>query len=265
MRNPFLSNDGTRTLIGSRNQTNTYQQRSNPRRRKYARAFEWSGWRALYSHPRKYPESDLPVPIGGEKKRLIDIIFAGSSLAFLMPLFGLIALLIKISDGGPVFYRHWRLGHARRRFACLKFRTMVLDGDEVLRHHLMASSSAAREWVETRKLKSDPRVTTIGAVLRKLSLDELPQLINILRGEMSIVGPRPIVSDEVKKYGSHAELYFKARPGLTGLWQISGRNDKSYDERVALDCIYVRGWSLSTDIIIIAKTIPAVLTSRGTY
>jgi exopolysaccharide production protein ExoY len=264
MRNPFLSNDGTRTLAGSRNQTSAYQQRS-PGRKNDARTFERRSWRPLSHRSRNYLEPDLAVPIGGEKKRLVDIIFSAGSLAFLMPLFGLIAILIKISDGGPVFYRHWRVGHAQRRFACLKFRTMVLDGDKALRQHLMASPNAAREWVETCKLKNDPRVTTIGALLRKLSLDELPQLINILRGEMSIVGPRPIVSDEVKKYGSHAELYFKARPGLTGLWQISGRNDKSYDERVELDCTYLRSWSLSSDIVIIAKTIPAVLTFRGTY
>ena len=205
------------------------------------------------------------APLGGEAKRLIDITFASCSLAFFLPLFGLIALTIKLSDGGPIFYRHWRVGHARQSFECLKFRTMVMDGEEVLRHHLAVSNDASVEWNETRKLKRDPRVTAVGAVLRKLSLDELPQLINILRGDMSIVGPRPIVSDEVEMYGPHAELYFKARPGLTGLWQVSGRNDKSYNERVQLDCAYVLSWSLGTDLRIIARTIPAVLTSRGSY
>lgn len=212
----------------------------------------------------KNVETDSP-PIGGEKKRFIDIVFAGSSLVFFLPLFGLIALLIKCSDAGPVLYRHWRIGHAGRPFECLKFRTMVLNGDEVLGRHLAESPSASGEWNETRKLKRDPRVTFVGAVLRKLSLDELPQLINIFRGEMSIVGPRPIVSDEVQMYGPHAELYFKARPGLTGLWQVSGRNDKSYSERVALDCAYVSSWSLSTDLLIVMKSIPAVLSLRGSY
>ena len=211
------------------------------------------------------PVEASSAPIGGEKKRFLDIGFAASSLVFFLPLFGLIALLIKCSDAGPVLYRHWRIGHAGRPFECLKFRTMVLHGDEVLRRHLAELPDASSEWNETRKLKGDPRVTFIGAVLRKLSLDELPQLINILRGEMSIVGPRPIVSDEVRMYGENAELYFKARPGLTGLWQISGRNDKSYSERVALDCTYVSSWSLGTDLMIIMKSIPAVLTLRGSY
>jgi exopolysaccharide production protein ExoY len=210
-------------------------------------------------------ETKNAPPLGGETKRFIDIAFASCSLAFFLPLFGLIAFMIKLSDGGPIFYRHWRIGHARQPFECLKFRTMLMDGDEVLRQHLAASNSASLEWNQTRKLKRDPRVTTVGTVLRKLSLDELPQLINILRGDMSIVGPRPIVSDEVEMYGPHAELYFKARPGLTGLWQVSGRNDNSYKERVQLDCTYVSSWSLSSDLMIIMKTIPAVLSSRGSY
>jgi exopolysaccharide production protein ExoY len=207
----------------------------------------------------------LGRPVGGERKRLIDIMFAGFWLTFFLPLFGVIALLIKFSDGGPVFYRHWRVGHARRPFECLKFRTMVMDADEVLHLHLAQSTAAQSEWNASRKLKKDPRVTAVGWLLRKLSLDELPQLINILRGEMSIVGPRPIVSDEVQMYGQHAEFYFRARPGLTGLWQISGRNDRSYDERVALDCAYVTSWSLRTDFVIIARSVPVVLSSRGSY
>jgi exopolysaccharide production protein ExoY len=208
---------------------------------------------------------NVSVPIGGGRKRFIDISFACCSLAFFLPLFGLIALIIKLSDGGPIFYRHWRIGHARQSFECLKFRTMVMDGDQVLRSYLLSSNNASREWNETRKLKNDPRITAVGSVLRKLSLDELPQLINILRGDMSIVGPRPIVSDEVEMYGPHADLYFRARPGLTGLWQISGRNDKSYNERVQLDCSYVSGWSLGADLRIIVRTIPVVLSSRGSY
>jgi exopolysaccharide production protein ExoY len=215
--------------------------------------------------PQEILETKAAAPLGGGTKRLIDIAFSSCSLAFFSPLIGLIAFMIKLSDGGPVFYRHWRIGHARQPFGCLKFRTMVMEGDEVLRQHLATSTHASREWNQTRKLKRDPRVTAVGAVLRRLSLDELPQLINILRGDMSIVGPRPIVSDEVEMYGPHAELYFRARPGLTGLWQVSGRNDKSYNERVKLDCTYVSSWSLSTDLMIIVRTIPAVLFSRGSY
>jgi exopolysaccharide production protein ExoY len=204
-------------------------------------------------------------PIGGVMKRFVDVVFAGGALMFFLPLFGMIAGLIKLSDGGPVFYRHRRVGHRGQEFGCLKFRTMVTNGDEVLQQHLVDSAEAAREWEETRKLKSDPRVTTLGNVLRKLSIDELPQLINIIRGDMSLVGPRPIVSAEIAMYGPHAELYCRARPGLTGLWQVSGRNDKSYADRVVLDCTYVQNWSHRVDLVIILKTIPAVLSSRGTY
>jgi exopolysaccharide production protein ExoY len=142
---------------------------------------------------------------------------------------------------------------------------MVTDGDEVLRQHLQTSPAAAREWAETRKLKNDPRVTPVGAALRRLSLDELPQLINVLRGDMSIVGPRPIVTDEVAMYGADARYYFMARPGLTGPWQIGGRNDETYEDRVALDRAYVENWSSWKDIDIMIKTVPAVLNLRGSY
>jgi len=255
MRSRLLSNDGTDTALHPAKEPSTTVSSS---RRLSAEIFSSSGGEKVAC------EAET-IPVGGDKKRSIDIAFAAFWLAFFLPLFGLIALLIKCSDGGPVFYRHWRVGHARRPFECLKFRTMTMDGDEVLLRHFVGSADAAREWQETRKLKKDPRVTAIGGMLRTLSLDELPQLINILRGEMSIVGPRPIVSDEIKMYGQHAELYFRARPGLTGLWQVSGRNDRSYNERVALDCTYVRSWSLRTDFLILVKTIPAVLSSRGSY
>jgi len=198
-------------------------------------------------------------------KRVLDIFCIVAAAPIWIPLGFLIAAVIKLVSSGPVFFRQERVGYFGRRFGCLKFRTMVMDGDEVLLRHFARSTDASREWQETRKLKKDPRVTAVGGLLRTLSLDELPQLINILRGEMSIVGPRPIVSDEIKMYGQHAELYFRARPGLTGLWQVSGRNDRSYNERVALDCTYVRSWSLRTDFLILARTIPAVLSSRGSY
>jgi exopolysaccharide production protein ExoY len=204
-------------------------------------------------------------PTGGAIKRTLDISMALSALVGLSPLFILTALLIKVTDRGPIFYRHIRLGHGRRSFACFKFRTMMANADEVLEQHLRSSPDAAAEWASSRKLKNDPRVTSVGAVLRKLSIDELPQLINVLRGEMSMVGPRPIVFDEVPLYGTDIDFYFSARPGLTGVWQVSGRSDAAYSRRVALDRRYVENWSLWTDLVVVIKTVPAVLTARNAY
>jgi exopolysaccharide production protein ExoY len=204
-------------------------------------------------------------PLGGRLKRSFDIAAAALGLIALSPLFLLIALLVKSSDGGAVFYGHERIGRGGRRFRCLKFRTMSANGDKVIAEYLRANPAARREWAETRKLKDDPRVTRAGLVLRKLSIDELPQLINILLGDMSIVGPRPVVLDELEKYGGHAGCYLRSRPGLTGLWQINGRNDVSYDTRVAFDRHYVEHWSLVEDIRIIIMTVPAVCLSRGSY
>ncbi|AHK45817.1 exopolysaccharide production protein ExoY [Ensifer adhaerens OV14] len=174
-------------------------------------------------------------------------------------------MLVKFSDGGSVFYGHRRIGHNGRAFRCLKFRTMRADGDRLLQDYLRNNPAAYEEWRATRKLQDDPRVTIVGSVLRKLSLDELPQLINIIRGEMSIVGPRPVVEDELELYDAAAVFYLQSRPGLTGLWQISGRNDVSYAARVAFDTHYVQNWSLIRDFFIVVKTIPAVCFSRGSY
>lgn len=207
----------------------------------------------------------MAPPLGGKLKRGFDVASAAISLIALSPLLLLIALLVKSSDGGSVFYGHERIGRGGRRFRCLKFRTMAANGDRLLAKHLSANPAARREWTETRKLKDDPRVTRVGLVLRKLSIDELPQLINILLGDMSIVGPRPVVLDELERYGGHAECYLRSRPGLTGLWQISGRSDVSYDTRVAFDRHYVEHWSLAEDIRIIIMTVPAVCLSRGSY
>jgi exopolysaccharide production protein ExoY len=204
-------------------------------------------------------------PIGGILKRILDVVIALGALITLFPLFGLVACLVKASDGGPIFYRHTRLGHGRRTFPCLKFRTMVPNGDEVLAEYLRQSRAAAEEWAATRKLKSDPRITAVGATLRKLSVDELPQLVNVLRGEMSIVGPRPIVSDEIPMYGDDIRFYFSARPGLTGPWQVNGRSDLPYERRVMLDRVYVENWSLWADLQIVVKTIPALLATRDAY
>jgi exopolysaccharide production protein ExoY len=204
-------------------------------------------------------------PVGGGFKRVFDIVAALMAILLLLPMFCLVAVAIKLWDHGPVFYRHRRIGLGGASFHCLKFRSMVVNGDEVLSRHLAANSGAAREWERTRKLKDDPRITPLGASMRKTSIDELPQLVNILKGEMSFVGPRPIVTAEVPKYGDAIGHYLCARPGLTGPWQVSGRNDVDYATRVALDCEYVRDWSFRRDVSIIAKTARVVVTARGCY
>jgi exopolysaccharide production protein ExoY len=203
--------------------------------------------------------------VGGGFKRGFDITAALTAILLLLPMFCLIALAIKLWDRGPVFYRHRRIGLRGAAFDCLKFRSMVMNGDEVLARHLAANSAAAREWEETRKLRHDPRITPLGVSMRKTSIDELPQLVNILKGEMSFVGPRPIVTAEVPKYGDAIDHYLSARPGLTGPWQISGRNDVGYTTRVELDRIYVEDWSFWGDVSIIVKTARVVVTSRGCY
>jgi exopolysaccharide production protein ExoY len=210
-------------------------------------------------------EAKPSPPIGGVFKRFFDITAALAGIAVLSPLFLMLVLLVKCSDGGSVIYGHRRIGRNGRVFRCLKFRTMVENGDAVLAAHLARNPQDREEWAATRKLQNDPRVTRVGAVLRKLSLDELPQIFNILRGEMSFVGPRPVVRDELLMYGTAAGFYLKSRPGLTGLWQVRGRNDVSYRTRVAFDRHYVENWSFAFDLKILIWTVPAVLSSRGSY
>ena len=181
-------------------------------------------------------------------KRALDILGAGALLLLAAPAFALLALLIR-ADGGPAFYAHERVGRGGRRFGCLKFRSMVTDSQARLAALLDADPAARAEWEATRKLKDDPRVTRTGRFLRATSLDELPQLINVLRGEMSLVGPRPVVAAELAAhYGAAAEYYLSVRPGITGLWQISGRSETSYDTRVALDTQYATNPSIWTDL-----------------
>ncbi|WP_342106985.1 sugar transferase [Methylobacterium sp. SI9] len=196
-------------------------------------------------------------------KRGLDITVAVTALFLLLPLLLLIALLVWAGDGRAPIFRHMRLGRDGRAFGCLKFRSMVADGEAVLTAHLAADAQARAEWAATHKLTNDPRITPIGQVLRKTSLDELPQLWNVLRGEMSLVGPRPIVQAEVARYGRAFQTCFAVPPGVTGLWQVSGRSDTSYAERVALDLDYASRWSLRRDIAIMLRTIPAVLAQRG--
>lgn len=210
-------------------------------------------------------DCEAAPPIGGVFKRGFDITAAVAGIVVLGPLFLMLAMLVKFSDGGRVVYGHARIGRNGNVFRCLKFRTMVENGDEVLAAHFARHPQDRDEWAATRKLQNDPRVTRVGAVLRKLSLDELPQIFNILLGEMSFVGPRPVVSDELELYGTAANFYLKSRPGLTGLWQVSGRNDVSYGTRVAFDKHYVENWSFVFDLKILIRTVPAVFSSRGSY
>nr|WP_083916333.1 sugar transferase [Methylobacterium sp. B34] len=196
-------------------------------------------------------------------KRSLDITVAITALFLLLPALLLIAGLVYAGDRKAPIFRHMRIGRDGRRFGCLKFRSMIANGDAVLAEHLAANPQARSEWAATHKLTDDPRITPIGHVLRKTSLDELPQLWNVLRGEMSLVGPRPIVQAEVARYGRAFDTCFAVPPGVTGLWQVSGRSDTTYAERVALDLDYASRWSLRRDIAIMLKTVPAVLAQRG--
>jgi Undecaprenyl-phosphate galactose phosphotransferase WbaP len=197
-------------------------------------------------------------------KRVFDIFAAVGGLIFLAPLLAPVAIAIKLNDGGPILFGHKRTGRHGRRFKCLKFRTMMLDGDEVLRKYLANNPQEAANWRESQKLDNDPRVTTVGKFLRATSIDELPQLINVLRGEMSIVGPRPVPKAELdERYAKDRCYYLLVRPGITGLWQVSGRSNTTYARRVELDRDYVRNWTFKKDVEIILKTIPAVLKSEG--
>lgn len=201
---------------------------------------------------------DSPV-LGGVAKRAMDLILASAALVILAPMLLIIGALIKTTMGGPVIFAHERIGNRGRPFRCLKFRSMAANAAERLRLYLETHPDAAQEWAQSQKLRHDPRVTTIGHVLRKASLDELPQLVNIIRGEMSFVGPRPVIAKELERYGVAAREYISTRPGLTGMWQVSGRSGLTYEQRVALDVRYVRTWSLWLDVTIIFKTFPAVL------
>jgi exopolysaccharide production protein ExoY len=208
---------------------------------------------------------DPQPPVGGAFKRGFDIVAAIAGILLLSPLLVMLAMLVKFSCGGRVLYGHPRIGQNGNVFRCLKFRTMVENADQVLAQHFAKNPELRAEWIATRKLQNDPRVTQVGAVLRKLSLDELPQIFNILRGDMSFVGPRPVVEDELELYGAAVDYYLKSRPGLTGLWQVSGRNDVSYVTRVAFDRHYVENWSFAFDLKILIWTFPAVFSSRGSY
>ncbi len=204
------------------------------------------------------------APVGGLAKRALDVTVALIMLVVFSPLMVGLALLVFTTSPGPILYHHRRVGYRKRSFGCLKFRTMVVNSDEVLQQHLENNPEARLEWEQTQKLRDDPRVTSVGHVLRKLSLDELPQLINVLRGEMSLVGPRPVLFDELRRYGPSSRHYLRARPGITGLWQVSGRNNTTYKRRVAYDRAYVTNVNTATDIAILVQTLPAALRSDET-
>jgi len=210
-------------------------------------------------------ESNLLLPLPRLAKRMVDLVIGISVGIFCLPLSLVIALLIKLTSPGPVFYGHTRIGYRGRQFKAWKFRTMVTDGDALLDQYFEENPALKEEWEKNQKLREDPRVTRIGGWLRKLSLDELPQLWNVLLGEMSTVGPRPIVEEEISRYGDSYGLYKRVVPGLTGLWQVSGRNNTTYEERVNLDGYYVRNWSPWMDIYILARTLKVVLFPKGAY
>lgn len=202
------------------------------------------------------------VPI----KRMFDVIFSLTVLITLAPLFLLLMLLIRLFSRGPSIYSHERIGRGGKPFHCYKFRTMYSDADARLKELLKTDSALQKEWNASRKLKNDPRITPIGNWLRKTSLDELPQFWNVLKGDLSVVGPRPVVQEEVLLYlGTKASKILSVRPGLTGLWQVSGRSDTSYSRRIQLDEEYIDTHSFFLDIKLILKTIPSMILSKGAY
>ncbi len=198
-------------------------------------------------------------------KFMIDLFLTLIGGLLLLPILIGVAILIRLDSPGPIFYGQMRIGQGGRRFKAWKFRSMVRDADQVLERYLQVHPELREAWETAHKLKNDPRVTRVGRFLRRTSLDELPQLWNILRGEMSLVGPRPIVDEEIWRYGDKLSLYSKVTPGLTGMWQVSGRNDISYEERVNLDAYYVRNWSVWLDIYILLKTVWVVFIGEGAY
>lgn len=204
-------------------------------------------------------------PVGRMSKRIVDIVLALSGIILLSPLLILCFVLTWVSSRETVLFRHKRVGFNGKPFDCLKFRTMLGDAPERLRKILETDAAAAAEWAQCQKLRNDPRVTRIGAILRESSLDELPQLFNVLMGSMSIVGPRPVTEDELSRYGASVKAYTACRPGITGLWQVTGRGTASYKTRVSCDAYYARRWSLSLDSKIIIVTIPSVLFTKNAY
>ena len=198
-------------------------------------------------------------------KRACDVLFVLLLTPLILLTLGAVSAVVVLSSPGPVFYSHRRIRKGGSFFSMWKFRTMCVNSVEVLEDYLAQHPEAHAEWNETHKLRKDPRITPLGAFLRRYSLDELPQLWNVLMGQMSLVGPRPIVAAEVEKYGDCFDCYCRVKPGLTGLWQVSGRSELSYEARVALDCEYVERWSLTKDLLILLRTFSSVVNQDGAY
>ena len=213
------------------------------------------------------PESARPKrdEVSLDGRRILDIVLSALALIFLAPMMLAAAVAIKLQDGGPVLFGQERMGLGGKPFKCWKFRSMVVNAEARLAAVLASSPEARSEWEADHKLRKDPRITMLGRFLRVSSIDELPQLFNIIAGDMSLVGPRPIVPAEVPKYGRWFSRYMSVKPGLTGLWQVSGRNDVSYRERVALDILFAKRSNFKLYVYIIMMTVPAVLKRSGSY
>jgi exopolysaccharide production protein ExoY len=207
----------------------------------------------------RFASRALRRPIGLTSKRVIDVILALSGIVLLSPLLIICFVAIVVTSPGPAVFCHRRVGFKGKYFDCLKFRTMVTDAPERLRHLLDTDRVAAAEWTANCKLRNDPRLTAIGPILRKSSLDELPQLFNVLKGDMSLVGPRPVTEEELVRYCGTMDAYLACRPGITGLWQVSGRSTTTYNRRVACDTFYAQNWSMILDAKIMIATLPAVV------
>ncbi len=210
-------------------------------------------------------ESRVSRPVGGVVKRIFDVVAALAAITALLPMFAIVYIAVYMECPGAVLFRQRRVGFDGREFTCLKFRTMAVDADRALQEYLANNEDARREWQTTYKLRNDPRITAAGRILRRSSVDELPQLFNVLAGDMSIVGPRPIVADEVALYREHFNDYASARPGLTGLWQVNGRNTTTYPQRVAYDVEYLSNWSFIRDVRIILATVMHIWEGNGAY
>ena len=220
------------------------------------------------THPGQRTRRSLPAvrkrDIDKPIIRSLDITIAIVALLFISPLL-MVVIVVLACEGGPVIFAHRRIGLGGKSFYCLKFRSMVVDAEERLSRLLRDDPEAQQEWLRDHKLRNDPRITRFGQFLRRSSVDELPQLLNVLRGEMSIVGPRPIVDAELPRYGRRISSYYAVKPGITGIWQVSGRNDVEYRTRVAMDCVFAKSIRPSLYLYLVVATVPAVLARRGSY
>lgn len=209
--------------------------------------------------------NNLANPFNIIIKRCFDFLVGLIIFIVLLPLLLLIALAVKLNSPGPVLFSHRRIGRNGKGFNCYKFRSMVSNAQEVLADMLQSNPDLKQEWQYHYKLKDDPRITRVGRILRSTSLDELPQLLNVLKGEMSLVGPRPVTEKEIPYFGNHIENYYQVRPGITGLWQVSGRSEMDYERRVSLESWYIRNWSLWTDITLLFRSLHIILSKNGAY